>query len=108
MKRKTLYYLSLGIFALFSLLIYLNASKINNKIDSEGIYIKGVIVKTYYGAKSSPSLTANFNYNGINYTSNLSITDSKAFKKIKLTDSVLIKFIAKYPKLNRSEKLLKN
>ncbi|TBV26041.1 hypothetical protein DMZ43_09050 [Meridianimaribacter sp. CL38] len=84
----------------------MNTNRIQNRIDKEGIYIKGIVVKKEYGAKSPPWLTTNFKYDGKTYKSNLSITDSNEFEKIELTDSVLIKFIKEYPKMNRTEKLL--
>ncbi|WP_335974929.1 hypothetical protein [Gaetbulibacter jejuensis] len=105
-KRKLIINISFGIFAFLFLIIFLNTTRIQNRIDKEGIYIKGIVVKKEYGAKSTPWLTTNFKYDGKTYKSNLSITDSNEFEKIELTDSVLIKFIKEYPKMNRTEKLL--
>ena len=106
-KRKLIVNLSLGIGISFFLILYFNASRIQNWIDKDGILTNGTIIKKKYGAKTSPYVITEFNYNGINYESQLTIPDSREFEKVKLGDSVLIKFVKEYPNMNRTEKQLK-
>ncbi|WP_055437663.1 hypothetical protein [Lacinutrix algicola] len=106
-KRKLIVNLSIGIGISFFLILYFNASRVLNWIDKDGILTNGSIIKKKYGAKTSPYVITEFNYKGVNYESQLTISDSREFEKIKLGDSVLIKFVKEYPNMNRTEKQLK-
>ena len=106
-KRKLIVNISLGIGISFFLILYFNASRVQNWIDKDGILTNGSIIKKKYGAKTSPYVITEFNYNGVNYESKLTIPDSREFEKIKLGDSVLIKFVKEYPNMNRTVKQLK-
>ncbi len=106
-KRKLTVNLSLGVGISFFLILYFNASRVQNWIDKDGILTNGTIIKKKYGAKTSPYVITEFNYNGINYESQLTIPDSREFEKVRLGDSVLIKFVKEYPNMNSTEKQLK-
>lgn len=107
-KRKLIVNLSLGLAISFFLILYFNASRVQNRIDKDGVLTNGIVIEKKYGAKTSPYVITEFNYNGLNYKSQLTIPDSREFEKIKLGDSVIIKFVKEHPKMmNRTEKLLK-
>lgn len=105
-KKKLIVNLSLGLVMSFFLILYFNASRVQKLIDKEGILTKGIVVEKKYGAKTPPYVITSFNYKGLNYKSRLTIPDSRKFKTVNLGDSVIIKFVYKYPNINRTEKLL--
>ena len=94
------------VFILIVPILYFHSSRIQERIDNEGTMIKGIVVDKRYGSKGSPWLETKFIFNGQTYRSTLHISDRRKFKKVRLEDSVLIKFIEHHPKLNRTEKLL--
>ena len=107
-KRKLIVNLSLGLGIFFFILVIFNGYRVQNQIDRNGIYTNGIVVDKKKGAKTSPYLITEFSYQGLNYESRLTISDSQEFEKIELGDSVLIRFIKEYPRMmNRTEKLLK-
>ncbi|WP_396601684.1 hypothetical protein [Algibacter sp. R77976] len=106
-KRKLITNLSLGLALSFFLIHYFNSVRIKNWINKDGILTNGTIIKKKYGAKTSPYVITEFNYKGTKYESRLTISGSSEFEKIKLGDSVLIKFVKEYPNMNKTEKQLK-
>ncbi len=104
-KRKLIINLSFIVFGLIIPLILFNSTRIQNKIDNDGILKNGIVEKKERGSKSVRWLESIFNHNGINYKSTFHM-EIEDFDKVNLKDSVLIKFIPEYPKLNRTEKLL--
>ncbi|WP_055445596.1 hypothetical protein [Lacinutrix mariniflava] len=107
-KRELIKKLSIILGLSFFLILYFNGSRVQNRIDNDGILTNGIVIEKKYGAKTSPYLITEFSHNDLKYESQLTIPDSREFEKIKLGDSVLIKFVKEYPKMmNRTEKLLK-
>ncbi|MFI1770230.1 hypothetical protein [Thalassobellus citreus] len=107
-KRKLIINLSLALAITFFMILYFNGSRVQNRIDNDGVLTNGIVIEKKYGAKTSPYLITEFSHNGLKYESQLTIPDSREFEKVKLGDSVLIKFVKEYPKMmNRTEKLLK-
>ncbi|MGH1383684.1 hypothetical protein [Kordia sp.] len=104
-KRKLIINLSFCVFGLIIPLILYNSYRIQNKIDNEGILKSGIVEKKERGSKSVRWLESKFNYNGIDYNSNFHM-EIEDFDKVNIKDTVLIKFIPEYPKLNRTEKLI--
>ncbi|AUP80815.1 hypothetical protein C1H87_19705 [Flavivirga eckloniae] len=88
------------------LLFYHNMVRNQNDIDKNGIFAKGIVQKKEYGSKSTRWLESIFYHNGMKYKStfHMKIED---FDKVNIKDTVLVKFIDKHPKLNRTEKVIK-
>ena len=98
--------LSFIVFGFYFLILYFNSSRIQNQIDQNGILINGIVKKKEYGSKSARWLVSEFHHNGIKYKSTFHMKIEE-FKKVKTKDTVIIKFINEYPKLNRTEEVLK-
>ena len=105
-KRKMIKNLSFIVFGFFFLMLYFNSSRIQNQIDQNGILINGIVEKKEYGSQSTRWLESKFHHNGIEYKSTFHMK-IKEFKRVKIKDTVLIKFINEHPKLNRTVELLK-
>ena len=106
-KRELIKNLSYGLAISFFLVLYFNSSRVQNRIDNDGILTNGIVSEKKNGTTASSYLITEFSYKGISYESQLTISDYREFEKIKLGDSVLIKFVKEYPKMmNRTEKLL--
>lgn len=104
-KKNVIESLSLFVLVLVIPIILFNSNRVQNEIDLDGIFINGIVEKKKTGSKSVRWLECKFNYNGMDYESTFHMK-IKDFNKVSIGDSVLIKFIEKHPKLNRTEKVI--
>lgn len=93
-------------FVLLVPLFIFNSYRINSKITKEGVLTSGIVKRKQVGTKSVRWLESTFNHNGVDYKSTFHL-DREIYDTVKIKDNVLVKYIEDYPKLNRTEKLLK-
>lgn len=87
------------------LIFYYHKNRNSTEIENFGIIKKGVVIKKRIHSRSSSMwLVSEFSYKGVNYKSTLYLKKD-AFNRVKLNDTVKIKFLEKFPKLNRTKRV---
>lgn len=105
-KKQIIEKYTLVFFSLSFVLVFFHSKRLTNKINKHGVKTIGIIKKKKRGYRSNAIIKSTFIEKNNEFMSTYHSNNSD-FKNISIGDTVIIKFIPNYPKMNRTLKVVK-